>query len=118
MEACSCQPLAKSKGVHREEESEGSWRQSSDPRNTNIIRHTRWEEFAIQNKIPKLYGHRGVNDAGTWNEGYLSYHGRSHRRAETKYEARLKKIYCEKSAEAIVGGKTSHHREMEDSENQ
>ncbi|OZV92466.1 hypothetical protein CAY57_15790, partial [Heyndrickxia coagulans] len=32
----SDQPLAKSKGVHREMESEGSWRQNSDPRNTNI----------------------------------------------------------------------------------
>lgn len=34
----SDQPLAKSKGVHREVESEGSWKQSSNPRNTNIIR--------------------------------------------------------------------------------
>jgi hypothetical protein len=84
MEAFSCRPLAKSKGVHREMESEGSWRQNSDPRNTNIIRHTRWDEFAIQNKIQKLNGQRGVNDAGAWDESYLSYHGRSHRRAETK----------------------------------
>ena len=53
-------------------------------------------------KSKKLHGHRSVNDAGTWNEGYLSYHGRSHRRVETKYETRLKKIYCEKSAEIIV----------------
>jgi len=86
----SCQPLAKSKGVHCEVESEGSWRQNFGPRNTNIIRHTRWDEFALQNKVQKLYGHRGVNDAGTWNEGYLSYHGRSRRRVEMKYEARLK----------------------------
>lgn len=35
-----------------------------------------------------------------------------------KYEARLKKIYCEKSAEAIVAEETSHHREMEDSQTQ
>jgi len=39
MGADSCQPLSKSKGVHREVKSEGSWRQSSDPRNTNRIRH-------------------------------------------------------------------------------
>ena len=83
MEVCSCQPLAKSKGVHREEESEGSFRQSSDPRNTNSIRHTRWDEFAIQNKVQKLCGHRGVNNEGTWNESYSPYHGISHRGAET-----------------------------------
>jgi len=87
---CSFQPLAKSKGVVGDCESEGSWRQSSDPRNTNIIRHDRWDEFASQNEIQKLHGHRSVNDAGTWNEGYLSYHGISHGRVETTYEARLK----------------------------
>jgi hypothetical protein len=32
-----CQPLAKGKGVHREVEFEGSWRQNSDLRNTNIM---------------------------------------------------------------------------------
>ena len=90
MGVCSYQPLAKGKGVHREVESEGSRRQSSDPRNTNIIRHIRWDEFAIQNEIQKLHGHRSVNDAGTWDEGYLFYHGRSHGQAETKYEAWLK----------------------------
>jgi hypothetical protein len=89
MGVCSYQPLAKSKGVHRERfpagmESEGSWRQSSDPRNTNIIRHTLWDEFAIQNEVQKLHGHWGVNDAGTWNESYWSYHGRSHGRVETE----------------------------------
>jgi len=115
---CSFQPLAKSKGVVGDCESEGSWRQSSDPRNTNIIRHIQLDEFAIQNEVPKLHRNWSVNDAGTWNEGYLSYRGRSHRRVETKYEARLKKIYCEKSAEAILVGETSHHREVEDSQNQ
>jgi hypothetical protein len=51
MEAGSCQPLAKSKGVHREVESEGSWRQSSGRRNTNIIRHKPQDEFAKQNEV-------------------------------------------------------------------
>jgi hypothetical protein len=32
-------------------ESEGSWRQNSDPRNTNIIRHKVWDEFAKQNEV-------------------------------------------------------------------
>ena len=99
---CSFQPLANSKGVVGDCESEGSWRQSSDPRNTNIIRHIRLDEFAKQNEVQKLHGDRSVNNVGTWNEGYLSYHGRSHRREETKYESRLQKIYCEKSAEIIV----------------
>ena len=40
MGVCNRQPLAKSKGVHREVESEGSWRQSPGPRNTNTIRQT------------------------------------------------------------------------------
>ena len=40
-------------------------------------------EFAKQNETLKLHGHRSVNDAGIWNEGYLSYHGRSHGRDET-----------------------------------
>lgn len=39
MGICSDQPLAKSRGVHREVESEGGWRQNSDPGNTNTIRH-------------------------------------------------------------------------------
>jgi hypothetical protein len=34
------------------------------------------------------------------------------------YEARLKKIYCEKSAEAILAEETSHQREVEDSQTQ
>ena len=44
---CNRQPLAKSKGVHGEVEpdcrqasSEGSWRQNSALRNTNLIRQT------------------------------------------------------------------------------
>jgi hypothetical protein len=76
------------------------------------------DEFAKQNEVLKLHGNRGVNDAGRWNEGYLSYHGRSHRHVETLYEAWLKKICCEKSAEAIVTVETSHHREVEDSHKQ
>jgi len=51
MGVCSYQPLAKSKGVHREVESEGSRRQSSGPRNTNHIRHNWREELAKQSEI-------------------------------------------------------------------
>lgn len=51
MGVCSCQPLAKSKGVHCEMESEGSLRQSSEPRNMNIIRQTDVDEFTKQNEV-------------------------------------------------------------------
>ena len=101
MGVCKRQPLAKSKGVHCEVESEGSWRQNSAPRNTNNIRHNRWDEAAIQVKIQRLHGHRDVDVAGTWSESELSYHGRSHGRVYTEYETRSKASH-EKSAEAIV----------------
>ncbi|AWI11126.1 hypothetical protein CQJ30_02345 [Caldibacillus thermoamylovorans] len=86
----SNQPLAKSKGVHREVESEGSWRQNSGLRNTNIIRRISWGETAKQVKARKLPGHGSVNGAGIWKESESSYRGRSHGRVETVYEARLK----------------------------
>ena len=90
MEVCNRQPLAKGKGVHREVESEGSLRQISAPRNTNRIRHNRWDELAQQSEAQRLHGHRDVNAAGTWSESMLPYHGRSHGRVETKYDTRLK----------------------------
>jgi len=37
-----------------------------------------------------LSGAIGVNAADRWDESYCSYPGRSHRRVETEYEARLK----------------------------
>ena len=90
MGVCNRQPLAEGKGVHPEVESEGSSRQISAPRNTNRIRHTQWDELARQSEIQRLHGHWGVNTAGTWRESMLPYHGRSHERAETAYEVRLK----------------------------
>jgi hypothetical protein len=96
---CNRQPLVKSKGVHREVESEGSRRQIFAPRNTNLIRHIRWDETAKQVKVQRLHGHRSVNKAGTWSESGLPYHGRSHERVF--FEARSK-ASREKSAEAIV----------------
>jgi len=47
----SYQPLAKSKGVRCEAESEGSLRQNPGPRNTNCIRHIQQDEVAIQTEI-------------------------------------------------------------------
>jgi hypothetical protein len=63
--ADSTKHIAKGKGVHREVESEGSRRQSSDPRNTNSIRRSKWGKTAIQVKAQKLHGHESVNVAGT-----------------------------------------------------
>jgi len=47
----SRQPLANSKGVCREAESEGSRRQNSAMRNTNPIRHIRWDKIATQTGV-------------------------------------------------------------------
>ncbi len=42
------------------------------------------DELAKQSEVLKLHGRWGVNDAGLWNESYLSYRGRSHGHIETK----------------------------------
>jgi hypothetical protein len=57
--------------------------QISDPRNTNIIRHNRWDELAKQSEVQIPHGQGSVDGAGAWNESYLPYHGRPHRHAET-----------------------------------
>jgi len=44
------------------------------------------DKVATQTEVQKLHGRCGVNGAGTWNESYLPYHGRSHGHVETKYE--------------------------------
>lgn len=101
MWVCNRQPLAKGKGVRREVESEGSRQQNSALRNTNFIRHIRWDEAAQQAKVQRLHRHRDVNGAGTWSESGLFYHGRSHGRVEIEIET-WSKARHEKSAEAIV----------------
>jgi len=82
MGAGRCQPLAKGKGVRGDAESEGSHRQSSAPRNTNIIRHKRGMSLHNKAKSNKRHGHGTVNDVGTWNESDSSYRGRSHGRSK------------------------------------
>lgn len=84
MGVCSNQPLAQGKGVHREVESEGSQRQSSDLRDTNTIRRKTWGKTAIQVEALKLHGHVSVNGAGTWNESESSYRGRPHGQVKTE----------------------------------
>ena len=88
MGVCDRQPLAEDKGVHCEVESEGSWKQNSALRNTNHIRHNRWDETPKRVEVQRLHRQRDVNMAGTWRESELPYHGRSDRRVETKYETR------------------------------
>ena len=68
MEVGSYQPLAKSKGVRCEAESEGSWRQNPEPGNTNCIRHTQEDEIAKQIEVQNLPGCWGVDAAVTWDE--------------------------------------------------
>lgn len=54
MEVCDRQPLAKDKAVHLEVESEGGWKQNSNLRNTNYIRHNRWDKTPIEVKVQRL----------------------------------------------------------------
>jgi len=90
MGAGSCQPLAKGKGVLREEESEGS-RMSGrrvlagkvPTRGTRIVSGIQ-SGISLLNEMKsnKLYRREDVNAAGTWNESCTSYRGRSHGHAE------------------------------------
>ena len=68
MEECSIQPLAESKGVVGDCESEGSLRQISELRNTKIIRQLDMDEFPVQNKVQILHGISGCR--------WYSYMGR------------------------------------------
>jgi len=74
----SAKHIAKSKGVHREVESEGSWRQNSGLTNRNHIRgRCTLGEVAQQTKAlnyPKVYD---VYVADRWSERLRSYLGRS-----------------------------------------
>jgi hypothetical protein len=65
MEVGCYQPLAKSKGVRCEAESEESWRQNPEPGNTNCIRHTQQDAIAIQIEVQKLPGTVGIVPAGS-----------------------------------------------------
>lgn len=104
MGACSRQPLAKGKGVHCEVESERSRRQTLAPRNTNHIRHIRWDELATQSEIQRLHRHRSVNVAGTWGESYHLTTGDLMNMWKQSMKHGRNKACHEKSAEAIVPG--------------
>ena len=79
---------AKDKGVHREVESEGRWRQISGLTNRNHIRlllRIRLHHKPKSNNYSEL---TVVNVADIWRESDVWYQGRSRQRKETKYEIR------------------------------
>ena len=79
---------AKTKGVHREVESEGRWRQNSGLTNRNHMRL--WLRIRLRNK-PKSNNYSEltvVNVADIWRESDVWYQGRSRQRLETEYENR------------------------------
>jgi hypothetical protein len=69
--------LVNSKGVHREVESERSWRQKSEPTNRNLIRRVRMGDDANESKAPYCTEFLNVNKEATWTESLLSYPERS-----------------------------------------
>ena len=77
---------AKTKGVHREVESEGRWRQISGLTNRNHIRL--WLRIRLPNKSKSNnYSELTVvNVADIWRERDVWYQGRSYQRMETEYE--------------------------------
>ncbi len=97
--------IAKSKGVHREVESEESWRQSSGLTNRNHIRlqsGIRLRNKSKSNNYPEL---TVVNVADGWSERLRSYLGRSRQRMELHQQMHKKSVVTtndEKSAEVIV----------------
>ena len=79
---------AKTKGVHREVESEGRWRQISGLTNRNHIRlqlRIRLRNKSKSNNYSEL---TVVNVADIWRERNVWYQGRSRQRMETEYEIR------------------------------
>lgn len=90
MRVDSAKRIAKGKGVHREEESEGSQPQTSGLTNRNHIRHRKLGKVAQQTDAQNYPEAYGVDVADIWGERLRSYPGRSHGRAEAEQEARLK----------------------------
>ena len=97
--------MVKSKGVHREVESEESWRQSSGLTNRNHIRlqlGIRLLNKSKSNNYPEL---TVVNVADGWSERLRSYLGRSRQRMKLHQQKQRKSVVTtngEKSAEVIV----------------
>nr|WP_321377742.1 hypothetical protein [uncultured Bacteroides sp.] len=60
--------------------------------------------MSLQNKTKSnnYPGSQRVNVAVTWDEGYASYHGRSHGRVDVFFFRNTDNNCCEKSADDIV----------------
>ena len=106
--------LAKSKGVHCEEESEGSWRQKSAPTNRNCIQANCRGDAAKQAKAQYCTERQDVNAEAIWTESGYTYPERSGDKAaevrasaegRTDVRANNDMWYHQKSAEAIVNWK-------------
>ena len=76
----SAKRIAKSKGVHREVESEESWRQTTGLTNRNRMRHEQAGKAASQAEAQRLHGACSVDAAGRWSERGEAYLGRPHGR--------------------------------------
>ena len=59
----SDKPIVNSKGVHSEEESERSLRQTFDSTNRNFVRHKQEDKAAKQAEVQKLHRACNVNEA-------------------------------------------------------
>ena len=97
--------IAKSKGVHREVESEESWRQSSGLTNRNHMRLQLVIRLPYKLKSNNYSELTVVDVAGTWSERLRSYLGRSRQRMELHQQMHKKFVVTtngEKSAEVIV----------------
>ena len=77
---------AKTKGVHREVESEGRWRQISGLTNRNHIRLQLGIRLHYKPKSNNYSELTGVNVADIWRERNVWYLGRSRQQVETEYE--------------------------------
>ena len=104
MGAISCQPLAQGKGVPPAggwnlKEAGGKFPVGGTRTSSGTSCRT---SLQYKTKSNKLSRYNSVNDADIWKEGYSSYLGRSHRRADVYINRNTANNRCEKSAEAIV----------------
>ena len=79
---------AKTKGVNREVESEGRWRQISGLTNRNHIRLQLRIRLYNKSKSNNYSELTVVNVADIWRERNVWYQGRSRQRMKTEYEIR------------------------------
>jgi len=82
----SYQPLAKSKGVDREVNLKEADGKVPNRGTRTTLGKADSEEFAKRNEVLYPESQR-VNVAVTWDEGYASYHGRSHGRVDVFFRS-------------------------------